>query len=292
MKLLLKREGVTKMAIRIITDSTSDISKEQAKELGLTIVPLKVIFGEQEFRDGIEITIDGFYKKLVETEKLPTTSQPSPDDFLDHFNQAKEAGDSVIAILISGKLSGTVQSALIAKDMTNYSDIHVIDSLNTITGLRILVEEAVKLAKQGKGVQQIVDEIEQLKDRIVLLGMVDTLEYLHKGGRLSKSSAILGSLLQFKPIITLKDGVIGLVGKERGTNKGMAKMLESVQEFGAIDMNYPVNFGYTAEDSKCQMLKEKADNMFQIKNSQVHAVGCVVGTHVGPGACIMTYIKK
>ncbi len=280
------------MGIRIITDSTSDISKEQQKQLDITIVPLKVIFGDQEYKEGIEITMEGFYEKLVRAEKLPTTSQPSPDDFLPYFNEAKEAGDSVVVLLISGKLSGTVQSAMIAKDMTDYKDIHIIDSNTTITGLRILVEHAVKMKNEGKSAAEIVSKLDQLKDKTVLLAMVDTLEFLHKGGRLSKSSAILGSLLKFKPIITLRDGVISVVGKERGTNKGIVKILETVDEYGQIDTDYPVNLGFTAEDSKCILLKEKLIEKYQLGDMRMFPVGCVVGTHVGPGACVLTYIKK
>ena len=280
------------MGIRIITDSTSDISKEQAAKSGITIVPLKVIFSDREYKEGVEITIEGFYEKLVQAEKLPTTSQPSPDDFLGYFNEAKEAGDSVIVMLISGKLSGTVQSAMIAKEMADYQDIHIIDSNTTITGLRILVEHAVKLREEGKAAAEIADTILKLTDKVVLLAMVDTLEYLHKGGRLSKSSAILGSLLKFKPIITVKDGVIGVVGKERGVNKGIAKMLETVDEYGEIDLDYPVNLGFTAEDSKCIILKDKLSEKYNLKDMRVFPVGCVVGTHAGPGACVLTYIKK
>jgi DegV family protein with EDD domain len=280
------------MGVRIITDSTSDISLAEAKQLDITIVPLKVIFGDKEYKEGIEITIDGFYEKLVQSEKLPTTSQPSPDDFLGYFQQAKEAGDSVVVVLIAGKLSGTLQSATIAKEMADYSDIYIVDSLNAITGLRILVDHAVKLRSQGTGAEQIAKTLEVLKDKVVLLAMVDTLEYLHKGGRLSKSSAILGSLLKFKPIITLKDGAIGVVGKERGTNKGIAKILDTVDEYGSIDQDYPVFFGYTAEDSKTLMLKEKVVEKYSLKQTQMFPVGCVVGTHVGPGACVITYIKK
>ncbi|MDF2537245.1 MAG: DegV family protein [Herbinix sp.] len=280
------------MAIRIITDSTSDISFDQAKEMNLTIVPLKVIFGDKEYKEGIDITIDGFYQKLVQADKLPTTSQPAPDDFLEYFKQAKEAGDSVVVILIAGKLSGTVQSAMIAKEMADYSDIYIVDSSNTITGLRLLVEQAVKLRKEGMAARYIYDTLEKLKDRIVLLAMVDTLEYLHKGGRLSKSSAILGSLLNFKPVIQLKDGAIGVVGKERGSNKGIAKILESMDVFGEIDEAYPVNFGFTATDSKTLMLKEKVIEKYGIQNYGIYPVGCVVGAHVGPGACVITYIKK
>ncbi len=280
------------MGIRIITDSTSDISFEQAAQLGVTIVPLKVIFGDKEYKEGIDITIDSFYERLVQAEKLPTTSQPSPDDFLEHYIQAKEAGDSVVVILIAGKLSGTVQSATIAKEMADYSDIYIVDSLNTITGLRLLVEQAVKLRNEGMGAAQIADNLENLKDRIVLLAMVDTLEYLHKGGRLSKSSAIIGSLLKFKPIITLKDGALSVIGKERGTNKGIVKMLEVIDEYGGINQHYPVYMGYTAENSKALMLKEKFIDKYAINKTELYPVGCVVGTHAGPGACVITYIKQ
>jgi EDD domain protein, DegV family len=133
------------MAIRIITDSTSDIRKNEADKMDISVIPLKVLFGDKEYKEGIDITMEGFYQKLVESDKLPTTSQPSPDDFLDHFIKAKEAGDSVIVILIAGNLSGTLQSATIAKEMAEYSKIYVVDSRNTITGLRLLVEHAVKL---------------------------------------------------------------------------------------------------------------------------------------------------
>jgi len=280
------------MGVRIITDSTSDISLDQAKKMGITIVPLKVIFGDKEYKEGIEITMDGFYEKLVAADKLPTTSQPSPDDFLGYFQQAKEAGDSVVVILIAGKLSGTLQSATIAKEMADYSEIYIVDSLNAITGLRLLVEHAVKLREQGMSASQISDTLEIIKDRIVLLAMVDTLEFLHKGGRLSKSSAIIGSLLKFKPILQLKDGAIGVVGKERGTNKGIAKILEIVDELGAIDQSYPIYFGYTAEDSKAIQLKEKVNEKYKLENTYIYPVGCVVGTHLGPGACVLTYISS
>ncbi|MDF2843713.1 MAG: DegV family protein [Herbinix sp.] len=280
------------MSLRIITDSTADITTEQAAQMGITIVPLKVIFGEKEYRDGIDISIEGFYEKLVTAEKLPTTSQPAPDDFLKYFEEAKEVGDSVLVILISSKLSGTYQSAVIAKEMCEYSEISIVDSITTITNLRLLVEHAIKLREQQIPMVQIADELEELKQRTVLLAMVDTLEFLHKGGRLSKSSAILGTLLKFKPIITVKDGVVSVVDKERGTNKGIARILEIIDEYGSIDKNYPVMFGYSSEDSKALMLQEKVIEKYDLKDTRIYPVGCVIGTHAGPGACFITYIKK
>ncbi|HKL79420.1 MAG TPA: DegV family protein [Mobilitalea sp.] len=280
------------MGIRIITDSTSDISTEEAKKLGITLVPLKVIFGDKEYKEGVEISIGEFYEKLVKADKIPTTSQPAPDDFLQYFMQAKEAGDSIIVMVIAGKLSGTLQSATIAKDMADYSEIYIIDSNTTTSGLRILVEHAVKMKNEGKSVSEIYAVINQLKERIVLLAIVDTLEFLCKGGRLSKSSAILGSLLNFKPIINVKDGVIGVVGKERGTNKAIVKVMETIDEFGKIDHNYPFDLGYTAEDSKCILLKEKLVERYSIQDMKMYPVGCVIGTHAGPGACVITYVKE
>lgn len=280
------------MGVRIITDSTSDISLDQAKKLGITIVPLKVIFGDKEYKEGIEITMDKFYEMLGKAEKLPTTSQPAPDEFLVHFNQAKEAGDSVVVIVISSKLSGTYQSACIAKEMSGHSQIYIVDSMNAITGLRLLVDHAIKLKDQGISAEQIADTLEKLKDRIVLLAAVDTLEYLHKGGRLSKSSAILGTLLKFKPIINVKDGVVGVVGKERGTNKAIARTMELIEEFGSIDTSLPVYFGYTADDAKSIILRENVVEKYSLKDESLFPVGCVVGTHVGPGACVITYFKK
>ena len=280
------------MGIRIITDSTSDISIKQAAQMNITLAPLKVIFDDKEYKEGVEITIDSFYKKLVKAERLPTTSQPSPDDFLEYFKEGKEAGDSIIIMVISAKLSGTYQSAMIAKEMVNYENIYIIDSNTTTCALRILVEQAVKLRDEGIEAEDIVANLMELKDRIVLLAMVDTLEYLHKGGRLSKSSAILGTLLKFKPLITVKDGVVGVIGKERGVNKAIGRLADIIDEYGGIDRSYPIHLGYTAQDDQCIILKEKLLEKFGLKDMAMHPIGCVVGTHAGPGACMITYVKK
>lgn len=280
------------MGIRIITDSTSDISRKQADEMNITLIPLKVIFGDKEYREGVDISIEEFYEKLMRAEVLPTTSQPAPDDFLNHFLEGKAAGDSIIVILVSAKLSGTYQSAMIAKEMADYDDIHIIDSNTTITALRILVEEAVKLRDGGADTGNIVKCIEQLKERVALFALIDTLEYLHKGGRLSRSSAILGTLLKFKPIITLDDGVIKVIGKERGIHRGIGRILDAMDDTGEIDTDYPVYLGYTAQDDKCMILKDKLITTYGLGNINMYPVGCVVGTHAGPGGCVVTYIRK
>ncbi|NLL72362.1 MAG: DegV family protein [Clostridiales bacterium] len=280
------------MGIRIITDSTSDISIKQAAKMDINLVPLKVIFDEKEYKEGIDITIEGFYDKLVKADKLPTTSQPAPDEFLECFKEAKESGDSVIVIVLASKLSGTYQSAMIAKDMAEYEKIYIIDSKTTTVSLRLLIEEAVKLRDNGLAVEDIVTKLNDLKERIVLLAMVDTLEFLHKGGRLSKSSAIIGTLLRFKPIISLQDGGISVIGKERGVQKGIRRVIESINEVGDIDLDYPVHLGYTSQDDRCRLLRDKLLEERALDNLPMHPVGCVVGTHAGPGACVLTYVRK
>lgn len=280
------------MGIRIITDSTSDISTKQAAKMDIKIVPLKVIFGDKEYKEGIDITIEGFYEKLVKADSLPTTSQPAPDEFLNYFNEAKAAGDSVIVMVIASELSGTYQSAMIAKEIAEYDKIHIIDSKTTTTALRLLVEEAVKLRDDGYEAEDIVGKLMDLKDRIVLLAMVDTLEFLHKGGRLSKSSAILGTLLKFKPILILQDGTLSVLGKERGVQKGIRRVIEGAREVGAIDLDYPVHLGYTSQDDRCRLLKDKLREEYGLNDLPMYPVGCVVGTHAGPGGSLLTYVRK
>ncbi|HHT98302.1 MAG TPA: DegV family protein [Clostridiales bacterium] len=280
------------MKIKIITDSTSDISQKDAKDKGIVVVPLKVLFGQEEYRDGIDMETDSFYQKLCSEDEVPTTSQPSPADFLKVYEEAKDANESIIVITISEKLSGTYQSAVIAKDLAEYDSIYVVDSMNTVTGLRILVDHAIKMRDEGKEIAEIVNKLEEIKHKIVLFGIVDTLEYLHKGGRLSRSSSIIGSFLNFKPIINLKDGLINAVGKTRGFNKAVFKVYDLIEELGGIDDNYPVVFGYTAESSKAIILKEKIQEKYNLKNTSIFPVGAVVGTHAGPGASVITYVKK
>lgn len=280
------------MGIRIITDSTSDISIKQAAQMNITLIPLKVIFGDKEYREGVEISIEGFYEKLVKTERLPTTSQPSPDDFLKYFKEGKAAGDSIIVLVISAKLSGTYQSAMIAKEMVEYDDIHIINSDTVTCALRLLVEQAVKLRDEGRSTEEIVTSLKNVKEKVVLIAMVDTLEFLHKGGRLSKSATILGTLLKFKPLITVNDGLVGVLGKERGVKKAIGRLADIIDEQGGIDTSYPIHLGYTANDEQCRLLSDKLTEKYGLQGMMMHPVGCVVGTHAGPGACVVTYVKK
>ena len=280
------------MAIRIITDSTSDITQKMAKEKNMIVVPLHNLFGDEEFLDGVTITNDEFYQRLATSEQLPTTSQPSPDEFLTHFMQCKEAKESAIVLTIAGKLSGTYQSAILAKDMCEYEDIHIIDSTTTSMGLNILVDYAVKLRDQGKSVQEIVEELEECKTRIRVLAVVDTLKYLKKGGRLSSTAAIAGTLLNVKPIVKVFDGVVGVAAKSRGLNQANKKVIELIQEEGGMDDEMPYCIGYTADSSVVGPMKELLKDNLQASNPIIAPMGSTIGVHAGPGACAVGFFVK
>jgi len=280
------------MDIKIITDSTSDITIEEGRERGIGVVPLNVIFDDKSYKEGIDIKPDKFYPMLKEAKKLPTTSQPSPEDFLKVFLDIKKAGSVAIVLLVSSTISGTVQSAQIAKEIAEYDHIYIIDSLSSIMGLRLLVDYALKLKNEGNSPEKIVQAIEEAKSRVAIYAVVDTLEYFLKSGRLSKSNAIVGSLLNLKPMIALKDGSLSVIGKARGTNNSITSLIKEMEKSGGIDFTFPIYFGYTENDDKCRLLINKTKEHFSFENYSVHPVGCVIGTHAGPGACTLAYIRK
>ena len=212
--------------IRIITDSASDITIEEAKELGVEVVPLHVIFGNDVFMDGVDISHDEFYKRLEECDELPKTSQTNPGGFVEVFEKYIKQGDEIVGIFISSKLSGTYQSSIIASDMIEDGKIHIIDSLNASMGLAVLVREAVKMRDKGKSVDEIKVEIENLIPRVKLIAAVDTLKYLKKGGRLSATSAIVGGVLGITPVISVVDGSVEVLAKTRGHKKSIKFMKE------------------------------------------------------------------
>ena len=242
--------------IKIITDSTSDIDVTYAKELNIDIVPLKVIIDGKEYKDRVDLQPDQFYSLLEKSEVLPTTSQPSPQEFLNYYQEAKENGDSVIVMTLSGTISGTYQSANIAKDLAEYENIYVIDSLNATQALRLLVLKAVALREEGKDAETIFNELQAYKERVRIVAFVDTLEYLCKGGRMSKTVAAAGTLLKVKPIIGLRDGKLEMFSKARGTVKATAKIIELIHEDGEIDFNEPICIGYTGNDEGLEKFEQ------------------------------------
>ncbi len=279
------------MKVNIITDSTADLTAAVKEQV--TTVPLTVHFGNEEFIDGITIDHKTFYEKLIETDVMPSTSQASPAAFTDVFAPIAAAGESAVVITISSSLSGTYQSAVIAAG--EYQNIYVIDSGSAAIGSGILVELALQLAQQGLDAKQIATRLEEEKKNIRVVALVDTLEYLKRGGRISKSVAFAGSLLNIKPVLAIEDGQILMLGKARGSKQGNNLLVQQIESAGGVDFQKPVLLGYTGlsdillqkyiEDSK-HLWVDGADAL----NTTV--IGSVIGTHAGPGAVAVAFFRK
>lgn len=280
------------MAIRFLTDSTADITPEETAARGISLVTMEVTFGDVSYRDNLDITHEEFYEKLVAAKTLPTTSQPAPADFLPFFEEAKEKGDTLICLLISAALSGTVQSALLAKEICGYDRIYIIDSWEATVGLRILVDLALLLRDEGKTAEEIVAELEAAKSRVRLFALVDTLEYLHKGGRLSAATAVVGTILKVKPLVTLQDGKLAVLGKGRGVKDAIRTLLTIAGDELPRDSRLPVYYGYTRDRDLCKQLKSAVEEKYGLDDAPLCSVGAVIGTHVGPGGAVFAFLER
>ena len=278
------------MSVRIITDSTADITPEEAYELGISIAPLKVIFGETEYRDNIDITNEEFYQKLAAADELPTTTQPAVSDFISLYESAKE--NELVVITISSRLSGTMQSASIAAECVPNKKVYVVDSELATLSMNILGRRAIQLRDQGLSGLEIAVKLDEEKKDIVLLASVDTLTYLQKGGRVSKAAAVAGGLLGIKPILTLRNGVIEVIGKERGNAKAHKFIRDTATGLGEPDFSRPCALGYTAKADNMEALRNVLGKDFCYDDMLVDSIGSAIGTHVGPGAAAYTYFRK
>lgn len=278
------------MSVRIITDSTVDLTPDVRARV--KVVPLSVRFGEQEFQDSVTITAEKFYEMLVKSEELPTTSQPTPAAFEDVYREAVEAGDEVVCITIASKLSGTYQSATIAADEFP-GKVFVVDSRTAAIGSGVLTEYALQLADQGMSGEQILNELIDTRKKVHLYAIVDTLEYLKKGGRLSSTVALVGGLLNVKPIICVDEaGEIKVPGKARGMKNAFAQLSQLSSQNGGPDHEMPVMLGYTGEsDENLRKYMEESTELWapDTKNT---IVGSAIGVHVGPGAVAVAFFCK
>lgn len=278
------------MKTHIIVDSTADLTPDIKKLV--SIVPLTVRFGEEEYIDGVTINHKTFYEKLIESDVLPTTSQATPSAFEDEFQKLGENEEAVV-ITISSKLSGTYQSAVIAAD--SYPNVYVVDSGSAAMGSGILCELALKLADSGLGAKEIAEVLQKEKENIVLVALVDTLEYLKKGGRISKTVAVAGAMLNIKPVISIDKGEIKILGKARGSKMGNNLLIEEIAKAGGVDFSRPILLGYTGL-SDAMLLKyiEDSKHIWEIgtENVRYTSVGSVVGTHAGPGAVAVAFFAK
>ena len=279
------------MNVRIIVDSTADVIP--AVKERLSVVPLTLHFGEEEYIDGVTIDHQQFYEKLIESDVLPTTSQATPAAFADLFEQVKAAGESAVVITIASKLSGTYQSAVIAAG--DFDNIYVVDSQSAAIGTGILAELALRLADEGLSAQEIAEKLTQERENICLIALLDTLEYLKKGGRISSAVAFVGGMLSIKPVISVKDGVIHMLGKARGSKQGNNLLVTEIGNAGGVDFSKPVLLGYTGLSDV--LLQKYVQDSRDLWADGVETLNCtpicsVIGTHAGPGAIAVAFFKK
>jgi len=277
------------MRVKIVVDSTADMAPQLARQV--KIVPLTVRFGDREYVSGVDIDGKKFYEMLVESDELPTTSQPTPFAFEQAYREALEEADQVVCITCSGALSGTNQSANIAAEEFP-GKVFVVDSRTIAISLGILVEYAQGLVEQGMGAEEIAEKLLQQREKVRLLALVDTLEYLKKGGRVSATVAFAGGLLNIKPVITIADGAVQVLGKARGSKQGNNLLVQEIRKAGGVDFSKPVMLGYTGlSDALLQKYIADSAQLWEGKreNLPVSIVGSVVGTHVGPGAVAVAF---
>jgi len=279
------------MGIRIVVDSTSDVTKEIIEKHNLVMVPLVVNFEDDSYLDKVELTTDEFFDKLSKSEKLPTTSQASPATFVEVFSKILGEGDEVLGIFIGSDLSGTYQSAVIAKEMIGDDRIHIIDSRSACLGTFALILEAIKLVNENKNIKEIVDRLERVKSKIEVIAAIDTLKYLLKGGRLTKTQAIAGSLLNIKPIITIKDSQISVVDKVRGNNN-VLKWIDSWIDSNNFNLsNKTVLLFHARAKDRIDALREIIVSKYGVKDIIESEVGAVIGTHTGPGVIAIAFLN-
>ena len=280
------------MQVKIIVDSTSDLLPKTKERL--TVVPLTVRFGEEEYIDGVTIDHRAFYEKLIESDVLPQTSQATPDSFARVFESVVQNGDTAVVITVASKLSGTYQSATIAA--AEYPEqIYVVDSGTAAIGGGILAELALRMVDAGCSAKEIAERITEERENICLIALLDTLEYLKKGGRISKAVAFAGGMLSIKPVACIKDGEIQILGKARGSKQGNNLLVSQIEQAGGVDFTKPLLLGYSGlSDHMLQKYITDSAALWQDNVSELRTtvIGSVIGTHAGPGAIAVAFFKK
>lgn len=275
------------MKVRMIVDATADLAPGLRERL--MIVPLCLRFGDREYTQGVDLTNEQFYEMLPESKVLPTTSQPTPLAFEEKYREVVEAGDTAVVVTVSGKLSGTFQSAIIASEGYE-GKIFVVDSRSVAIGAGILAQEGLKLIDEGLSAEDVFHRLITLRDKVQVYALLDTLEYLKKGGRISPAVALAGGLLSIKPIICVRDGLLEMAGKARGAKQGAASLLAAMDAHG-VDETKPLLLGYTGQSSAALEKFIRDSGRFD-ENTPTALVGCVIGVHAGPGAIAMAFFSK
>lgn len=275
--------------IRILVDSSADYELPELKDM--EFIPITVTLDEKEYRDGLDLNKNQLYEMLDGTDLFPKTAQPSPAEFADIFEDVKEKGDELICFLLSSALSGTYQSAALAKTIAGYDKIYLIDTLNATHGIRLMVEYAQKLIAEGLSATEIVEKVEELKPRIRIMAGVDTLEFLCRGGRLSRTVATIGELANLKPVVALSpEGKVEMIGKALGRVKAIGFLMKQLENVD-IDPDFPLYTLYSYGTENTEKLEEKIQKAGYSVKSRLQ-IGATIGAHVGPGAFGFTFVAK
>ncbi len=279
--------------VRIITDSAADFEPAEFLDKNIVCIPMKINFSGAEYTENINLTKTQFYEMLESKEDFPKTSQPTPYDFEQVLEDAKSAGDDVVIITISSALSGTYQNACLVKNMLEYDNCYIVDSLSATAGQRILVEHAVKMRDEGKGVAEISEEIKKLRSRVEIYACIDTLEYLYKGGRISHTSYTVGSFVNIKPMITVScEGRVEVPAKALSMRKGIKNICARLKKVKP-DTNYPMYLVYSHNRKNAEILAETMRGEgYDIGDSQLVNIGATIGAHIGTNACGVIYISE
>ena len=278
------------MTVRIVTDSSCDLPTELVQELGITVVPLYVRFGEEVYREQVDISLDEFYKRLEQGPIHPVTIQPSPQDFVTAYQKVASEADGIVSIHISSKLSGTFNSALQGKKLLEKDfPIEVVDSQIITVGLGLICIAAAKMAKAGESLDSVVEEVKQMIPNIRLLALLDTLKYLQKGGRIGKAKALLGSILNVKPMITLKEGEVVPAGQTRSRSKGIERLFSFVESVSNIE---DLVIAYNTTPDEAQALAERLGSILTKEAVKVIRLGTTLGVHMGPGGLAIGIREK
>ncbi len=278
------------MTVKVVTDSTADLPDDLVQSLEITVVPLSVNFGTDTYLDGLDLRADEFYTKLINSDSLPTTSQPTPAAFIEVYHALSSETDEIISIHISPKLSGTINSALLARDaMNSHCRIEIIDSLQASMGLGLIVIRAARAAQAGANLNEVVETVQEIIPRIHFFGMVDTLEYLHKGGRIGKAQALMGTLLSIKPLIGTGNGEVQPKGKARTQKKALTRLFEMTQEFGEIE---DLTIAHSTIPEEAAAFTERLSPVFEKNKIYQSRIGPVIGTYLGPGSIAIGIIEK
>jgi len=273
--------------VRIVTDSTADLTPEQQRTAGITVVPLNVHFGDEVFRDHVDLSTDEFFRRLKASPQLPRTSQPSVGAFEEAYRSLGQGGDQIVSVHLSSKVSGTYNSALMAAQSVGEGKIDVVDSLSTSMALGFMALEGAKLARAGRDRQSVTERLRSLVPQSRVICVVDTLTYLERGGRIGKARALLGSLLNVKPILQLKDGEVVPLGRARGRPQALSRLVELLERDGAVSQ---LAIMHGAAQSDAEQLRQRVASRYPGVDIQLTEIGAVLGTHTGPGVIGFTYL--